>query len=72
MVGLGLLRGQHSVMTGVFKGISSSLRYLSLLTGTVFQVLLMDRSLLDDWLYDRVMLQLLATAGTVKKNERID
>ena len=32
----------------------------------------MDRSLLDDWLYDRVMLQLLGTTGTVKKNERID
>ena len=35
------------------------------LTGTVFQVLLMDRSPPDDWLYDRVMLQLLGTAGTV-------
>ena len=36
------------------------------LTGTVFQVLLMNRSLPDDWSYDRVMLQLLETAGTVK------
>ena len=27
----------------------------------------MNSSLLDDWLYDRVMLQLLETAGTVKK-----
>ena len=35
------------------------------LTGTEFQVLLMNRSLLDDWLYDKVMLQLLGTAGTV-------
>ena len=35
------------------------------LTGTVSQVLLIDRSLLDDWSYDRVMLQLLGTAGTV-------
>ena len=25
----------------------------------------MNRSLLDDWSYDRVMLQLLGTAGTV-------
>ena len=37
------------------------------LTGTVSQVLLMYRSLPDDWLYDRVMLQLLGTAGTVRK-----
>ena len=29
----------------------------------------MDRSLPDDWLYDRVMLQLLGTAGTVEANE---
>ena len=35
------------------------------LTGTVFQLLLMDRRLPDDWLYDRVRLQLLGTAGTV-------
>ena len=35
------------------------------LTGTVFQVLLMIRSLPDDWLYDRVMSQLLGCAGTV-------
>ena len=35
------------------------------LTGTVFQVLLMDRSLPDDWLYDRVMLPLLGAAGTI-------
>ena len=27
----------------------------------------MNRSLLDDWLYDRVMLQVLGTAGTVGK-----
>ena len=26
----------------------------------------MDRSLSDDWLYDRVRLQLIETAGTVK------
>ena len=25
----------------------------------------MNRSLLSDWLYDRVMLQLLGTAGTI-------
>ena len=42
------------------------------LTGTVFQVLLMNRSLPDDWLYDRVMLQLLETAGTVRKNLGIE
>ena len=35
-------------------------------TGTVSQVLLTDRSILDDWSYDRVMLQLLGTAGTVE------
>ena len=34
------------------------------LTGTVFQVLLMNRSLLDDWLMRELMLQLLGTAGT--------
>ena len=44
----------------------------TLLTGTAFQVLLMDRSLPDDWSYDRVMLQLLGTAGTVRKILRID
>ena len=33
----------------------------------------MNRSLHDDWLYDRVMLQLLGAAETAcKKNERID
>ena len=40
----------------------------SLLTGSVSQVLLMNRSLPDDWLYNRVMLQLLGTAGTVRKS----
>ena len=35
------------------------------LTGTVFQVLLMNRRLLDDWLYDKVRLQLLGAVGTV-------
>ena len=39
----------------------------TLLTGTVSQVLLMNRSLPDGWSYDRVMLQLLGTAGTVGK-----
>ena len=29
----------------------------------------MDRSLPDDWLYDRMMLQLLETAGTIEANE---
>ena len=42
-------------------------RLLVWLTGTEFQVLLKSRSLLDDWLYDSVMLQLLGTAGTVGK-----
>ena len=37
------------------------------LTGAVSQVLLMNRSLPDDWSYDRVMLQLLGAAGTVRK-----
>ena len=37
------------------------------LTGTVLQVLLMNRSLPDDWLYDRVMLQLLGTPRTVRR-----
>ena len=36
------------------------------LTGTVVQVLLMNRSFSDDCLYERVMLQLLGTAGAVK------
>jgi len=35
------------------------------LTGTEVQVLNIDRSLSDDWLYDRVRLQLIETAGTV-------
>ena len=35
------------------------------LTGTVFQVLFINRSFLDDWLYNSVMLQLLGTAGTI-------
>ena len=35
------------------------------LTGTVSQVLSIKRSLLDDWLYNRVMLQLPGTTGTV-------
>ena len=38
--------------------------YALSLTGTVFQVLLMNRSLSDDWSYNRVMLQLLGTTGT--------
>ena len=32
------------------------------LSGTVSQVLVMNRSLSDGWLYDRVMLQLVGTA----------
>ena len=40
------------------------------LTGTVSQVLVMNRSLLDDWLYNRLMVQLLGTAGTVEANEK--
>ena len=35
------------------------------LTGTVSQVLSMDRSLPDSWSYDRMMLQLRGAAGTV-------
>ena len=38
--------------------------YALSLTDTVSQVLLMDRSIPDDWLYNRVMLQLLGTTGT--------
>ena len=37
------------------------------LTGTVSQVLLINRSLPDDWWYDTQMLQLLGTAGTIRK-----
>ena len=39
--------------------------YALSLTGTVSQVLLMNCNLPDDWLYDRVMLQVLGTAGTI-------
>ena len=38
---------------------------LDALTGTVSQVMAMNRSLPDDRLYDRLMLQLVGTAGTV-------
>ena len=40
---------------------------LMMLTSTVSQVLLINSSLLDDCSYDKVMLQLLGTAGTVSK-----
>ena len=39
--------------------------YAVSLTGKVSQVVVMNRSLPDDWLYDRVMLQLVGTVGTV-------
>ena len=66
---LGLLEsGISASQLGPFmNGFSSFLRNLSLLTGTVSQVLLMNRSLPDDWSYDRVMLQLLGTTGTVRR-----
>ena len=38
--------------------------YALSLTGTAFHLLLMDRSIPDDWSYNRVMLQLLGTTGT--------
>jgi len=44
--------------------IHSHQNYALSLTGIVSQVLLMNRSLPDDWSYSRVMLQLLGTTGT--------
>ena len=44
--------------------IYSHQNYALSLTGIVSQVLLMNRSLPDDWSYNRLMLQLLGTTGT--------
>ena len=42
------------------------------LTGTVFQVLLMNRSLLDDWLYERVDVTAAGNCRDCRKNVMID
>ena len=44
-------------------------QHVDWLTCVEFQLLVMHCSLPVDWLYDRVMLQLLETAGTAKTGE---